>query len=121
MGKKYIFITAVFMFFVFSHFTFDQKANAFFFGLSFGGRVTLTYYCLNGVIFWSHLPVTQSLIPYFAPYIQLKPIHPFIPPIISNNIKGKAAPIPLPLCAVPYPPFLLPLPVFPVLFFSQSK
>ena len=60
MGKKYIFITAIFMFFVFSHFTFDQKANAFFFGLNFGGRVTLTYYCLNGVIFWSHLPVTQS-------------------------------------------------------------
>ena len=83
MGKKYIFITAVFMFFVFSHFTFDQKANAFFFGLNFGGRVTFTYYCLNGVIFWSHkLKVTQSFVfTLFCTLIQLKPIHPFIPQV----------------------------------------
>ena len=55
----------------------DQKANAFFFGLNFGGRV-YTYILLpkHGVIFWSHLPFTQFLIPYFAPYVQLKPIHP---------------------------------------------
>ena len=119
MGKKYIFITSIFAFFVFSHFTFDQKANAILSGLDFGGRVTYTYPCLNGLIFWAHLPFTQSFVPYFATYIQLKPIYPFLPPIPSNSIKGKAWPTPLPVCAVPYPPFVLP--AFPVLFFTQSK
>ena len=118
MFKKCLFFTFMFAFFLVPHLLTNQKADALF--LNVGGRVNYTFYCLNGVIFWSLLPLTQSFIPYFAPYITAYPKSPFIPPTIGLKVKGKASPLPLTLCAIPSPPFVLPLPVFPVFYFGQS-
>ncbi len=118
MFKKCLFFTFVFAFFLVPHFVANQKADALY--LNFGGRVTFTYYCLNGVIFWTLLPFTQVAVPYFASYLVPYPKFPFLPPTAGRNVKGKAAAIPLPLCAIPLPPFVLPLPAFPVFYFGQS-
>ena len=63
MFKKCLFFTFVFAFFLVPHFVANQKADALY--LNFGGRVTFTYYCLNGVIFWTLLPFTQVAVPLF--------------------------------------------------------
>ena len=60
MFKKCLFFTFVFAFFLVPHFVANQKADALY--LNFGGRVTFTYYCLNGVIKTSSKNNTSSVI-----------------------------------------------------------
>ena len=45
----FVFYLLFLLFFLVPHFVANQKADALY--LNFGGRVTFTYYCLNGVIF----------------------------------------------------------------------